>query len=696
MEEIRISTPIVWKEEEAEMVLIDKILSNKSYTRATLLSILRKAWNLQTGLDIIEITGKAFMFKFEDEEEYNRILRGRPWSINGSLLNLMERPKYKASEEFVFSHSPFWIQIHNVPLKACLENAISIGETSVRKALVPGFWLPKPDGTNVWISVRYEKLQNFCYNCGKIGHDRRDCIVERSMEDSNTVEKRYGAWLTTPVSRSWEETMVVVRCNGAEGEYIKKKKMEGSRSPFSNSRQEKDKTTDVDAEDLFSIKSPVYVPVARENGPVYAREFNDHDCPTSLKPDANSQPEDGYSISAMLKANTSLTEGPKRAEVLYDKIKLGTTKEMEPVITLCSVVNSHGVEYGNIPGPQLDNQLAIIPYCGKEINAVINSLSCLGLKRSAADAGECADPKRRRMIKVSSGPGAGISSYANNLRKTKAKIKRSVKKRTRGEKENFPVEEVLFEEEMEISDSNTPMSSNFIFKASSGRKKKFTADGSDHHALLVDSCYQEEKSPRSFKFEAIWAQHEEFQQIVGEAWQQGALNNANRIPDVVNRLTVCQKKLTVWSRIVFPNFRKSIEILRQKLNQCMLTYPTPHVLSAIEDLTSQIEDAWAKEESYWWQRSRISWLNCGDKNTKFFHTSVIQRRQRNKILRLKNDSGVWLEDKEEINKAFSTFYQQLFNSVGPRSLDQALSYVKRVISDAENESLMRSFRPELD
>ncbi|KAI9089544.1 hypothetical protein K1719_029149 [Acacia pycnantha] len=106
-----------------------------------------------------------------------------------------------------------------------------------------------------------------------------------------------------------------------------------------------------------------------------------------------------------------------------------------------------------------------------------------------------------------------------------------------------------------------------------------------------------------------------------------ALNNANRIPDVVNRLTVCQKKLTGWSRIVFPNFRKSIEILRQKLNQCMMIYPTPHVLSAIEELTSQIEDAWAKEESYWWQRSRISWLNSGDKNTKFFHTSVIQRRR---------------------------------------------------------------------
>ncbi|KAI9089571.1 hypothetical protein K1719_029176 [Acacia pycnantha] len=351
----------------------------------------------------------------------------------------MERPKYKASEEFVFSHSPFWIQIHNVPLEAlCLENAISIGGNvgevlvaedphyngryfrnflrvrvmvDLRKALVPGFWLPKPDGVIVLWKDRW-RIPILLRNDMVLGWPLLLVVAGRKL------------WL-------WSAVM------GRKGNTLRKRSWKGVGAPFPGSGRKRPRLL-MWMLKICSPSSLCLCSVIGENGPVYARESNDHDCPTPLKPDANSQPEGGYSNSAMLKANTPLAEGLTRAEVLYDKINLGTTKEMESVITLCSVVDSHGVEYGNIPGSQLDNQLAIIPYCGKEINAVINSLSCLGLKRSAADAGECAEPKRRRMIKVISDPGAGISSYANNLRKTKAKIKRSVKKRTRGEKENFP------------------------------------------------------------------------------------------------------------------------------------------------------------------------------------------------------------------------------------------------------------------
>ncbi|KAI9070826.1 hypothetical protein K1719_047203 [Acacia pycnantha] len=94
-----------------------------------------------------------------------------------------------------------------------------------------------------------------------------------------------------------------------------------------------------------------------------------------------------------------------------------------------------------------------------------------------------------------------------------------------------------------------------------------------------------------------------------------------------------------WSRREFPNFRKVVEQLRKNLASCYEGVLTEAKLLEAEGLVRQIEDAWDKEESYWWQRSRISWLTCGDRNTKFFHTSVIQRRQRNKILRLKGDNG---------------------------------------------------------
>ncbi|KAI9084477.1 hypothetical protein K1719_033465 [Acacia pycnantha] len=239
MEEPTISDPLIWNEEEVEKMLIGKVLSSKTYSRSAIQRILQKAWNLQSGFNVIEITGNAFMFWFSDEVEYNRILRGRPWSINGLLLNLMERSRFKQCEEFDFSHCPTWIQIHNVPMEAMyLENAIRIGNNvgkvvlaeeprhngrflrtflrvrvvlDLRKPLASGFWLNNPDGGKSWISIRYEKLQSFCYICGKIGHDDRMCKLEKLMSIANRCEARYGPWSTTNQCRSPEELIVIVK-----------------------------------------------------------------------------------------------------------------------------------------------------------------------------------------------------------------------------------------------------------------------------------------------------------------------------------------------------------------------------------------------------------------------------------------------------------------------------------------------------
>jgi hypothetical protein len=53
----------------------------------------------------------------------------------------------------------------------------------------------------------------------------------------------------------------------------------------------------------------------------------------------------------------------------------------------------------------------------------------------------------------------------------------------------------------------------------------------------------------------------------------------------------------------------------------------------------QITQLWKQEELYWSQRARVKWLNLGDRNTKFFYASTIQRRDRNKLSRIKDDNG---------------------------------------------------------
>ena len=45
-----------------------------------------------------------------------------------------------------------------------------------------------------------------------------------------------------------------------------------------------------------------------------------------------------------------------------------------------------------------------------------------------------------------------------------------------------------------------------------------------------------------------------------------------------------------------------------------------------KDLLGQLEAKERKEEIYWRQKSRVKWLQEGEKNSKFFHNSVVHNR----------------------------------------------------------------------
>ena len=50
--------------------------------------------------------------------------------------------------------------------------------------------------TPVWVSCKYERLSIFCYWCGKLNHDEKDCgIWLRSRGTVQAHDQQYGAWL---------------------------------------------------------------------------------------------------------------------------------------------------------------------------------------------------------------------------------------------------------------------------------------------------------------------------------------------------------------------------------------------------------------------------------------------------------------------------------------------------------------------
>lgn len=75
-------------------------------------------------------------------------------------------------------------------------------------------------------------------------------------------------------------------------------------------------------------------------------------------------------------------------------------------------------------------------------------------------------------------------------------------------------------------------------------------------------------------------------------------------------------------------------------------------------LKRMLEEKRSKEEEYWRQRSRIQWLKAGDRNTKFFHQTIIEKRRKNNISQLQKSNGVWIKREEDIKKEYENISKE--------------------------------------
>jgi hypothetical protein len=128
-------------------------------------------------------------------------------------------------DEYDFSTSTFWTQVHGLPSAWMTEeNLKCIGKTvgnvievdfdegskgryrrfirlrieiDISRPLNPGFFLPRPGLNDLWISLKYERLPEFCFSCGVIGHDCRFCGTTQTKLKNQYGMKfiAFGQWL---------------------------------------------------------------------------------------------------------------------------------------------------------------------------------------------------------------------------------------------------------------------------------------------------------------------------------------------------------------------------------------------------------------------------------------------------------------------------------------------------------------------
>ena len=110
-------------------------------------------------------------------------------------------------------------------------------------------------------------------------------------------------------------------------------------------------------------------------------------------------------------------------------------------------------------------------------------------------------------------------------------------------------------------------------------------------------------------------------------------------------------------------------------------------LDVVNSIKAEIRRLSEQEEKFSFQRSRIKWLKWGVQNSKLFHASTVQRRDRNKIQRLRNSQGRRAESQEEIYEVIFNHFQQIYTTSNVQRFDSCLQHVPKLVTDEMNEVL---------
>eukprot|EP00253_Pinus_taeda_P014111 PITA_14111 len=131
--------------------------------------------------------------------------------------------------------------------------------------------------------------------------------------------------------------------------------------------------------------------------------------------------------------------------------------------------------------------------------------------------------------------------------------------------------------------------------------------------------------------------------------------------------------------------KRNFNSLKKILNNGIRT----HLEQRIED---QLQNRALQEEIIWRQKSRIKWLKEGEKNTKFFHNTTVQRRMHNLISHIQNEQGERVESHEGIEENFLRYFQKVHqepNIDRLPAIEKILPHIPRLISPEHNNLLLQ-------
>lgn len=132
----------------------------------------------------------------------------------------------------------------------------------------------------------------------------------------------------------------------------------------------------------------------------------------------------------------------------------------------------------------------------------------------------------------------------------------------------------------------------------------------------------------------------------------------------------------MWNREIFGNIfrrKRRLEARLKGVKHALCDRQSQALVDLERRLQLELEEVLYSESLLWLQKSRVSSLLDGDRNTKFFHLSTLIRRKKNHVHSLKLANGSWVEEEEAVKRIALEHFASLFRAEDADSRHEPLS-----------------------
>lgn len=177
-----------------DLTLAGRLTNQQAQNLWSLFPVLSRRWNLQGKSHGSDLGNGRFQFRFENEEDLNKVLANRPYHFSFWMV-ILQKWEPILADSFP-SMIPFWIQIQGLPLHYWLDKVVrDIGNTlghletheltsssarirvliNALQPLVKETIMEFSSGEEVTLTFKYERLEKHCTICNRLTHENKDC-----------------------------------------------------------------------------------------------------------------------------------------------------------------------------------------------------------------------------------------------------------------------------------------------------------------------------------------------------------------------------------------------------------------------------------------------------------------------------------------------------------------------------------------